>query len=150
MKRPVDAQTPDAEQLVREWLDVAHAGEYSRFDEYVSESYVLYEAPVPEEGVAGPQGEAHGPEGVAEYMRLVHQAFSDMEISIARLLAAEDVVMYEGTMSYTWSGARLGIPPTGDDVEVPFMEVTEIADGKIEAQRSYMDRLDIQEQMGIQ
>lgn len=141
--------TTDVEQLVRDCIAATHDENYAEIPDYVSESFVLYEAPIPEEGVAGPEGEAHGPEGLEQYMRLTHTAFPDLEVTISTMLSNEETVMYEATMSSTWEGEWLGIPPTGNEVEVPFVEVVEVADGAIQEMRSYLDTQDALEQMGV-
>lgn len=141
--------TTDVEQLVKQFNAAAHGENYSEIPDYVSESFVLYEAPIPEEGVPGPEGEAHGPEGVEQYMRLTHSAFPDLEVTISTMLSNVETVMHEGRMSYTWEGEWLGIPPTGNEVEVAFVEVTEVGNGNIQEIRSYFDTQDALEQMGV-
>lgn len=141
--------TTDPQQLVRDCIVATHSEDYSKLPEYVSESFVLYEAGIPDEGVSGPEGEAHGPEGLEQYMRLTHAAFPDLEVTVTGMLSNDDLVMYEGIMSYTWEGEWLGLPPTGNEVEVPYVEVAEIADGEIREMRSYFDTQDVLEQMGV-
>lgn len=141
--------TTDVEQLVRNCIAATHDENYSEIPDYVSESFVLYEAPIPEEGVPGPEGEAHGPEGLEQYMRLTHAAFPDLEVTISTMLSNEETVIYEATMTYTWEGEWLGVPPTGNEVEIPFVEVAEVEDDEIQEMRSYFDRQDALEQMGV-
>lgn len=141
--------TTDPEQLVSGLRDATHEENYDEISNYVSESFVLYEPPIPEEGVAGPAGEAHGAEGLTQYMQLIHSAFSDLEVPVSHMLSDGSVVMCEGTMSYTWDGEWLGIQPTGAEVEVPVVEIAEVVDGRIQEWRTYFDRLDVQEQMGL-
>lgn len=139
----------DREALTREWMTVAHSEEYDRFGEFLAESYVLVEPGIPAEGVAGPEGEAHGPEGVADYMRLVHQAFPDMTVAIDQLVGREDVVFCEARMRYTWTGEWRGLEPTGNAVDVPFVEVIGFEGESIASQRSYMDTQAVLAQMGL-
>ena len=141
--------TTDAEQLVTAYVAMWNERDYAKIPELVSESFVMYDTNEPADDVPGPAGEVHGPDGLETWMRAITAGFPDFEADVQEMLASDDRVMYEVTLSGTHEGEFAGIPPTGRDVELSAMESYRVADGVIQEQRTYYDRLEFLNQLGL-
>lgn len=140
---------PDAEQLVRTYVDVWNEREYSKLPDLVSDSFVMYDPAAPEEGVPGPAGEIHGSDGLKQFIREVTTGFPDFEVTILDLVSRGELVMYEGSISMTHEGEFDGIPPTRRNATFREMSKFRVADGGIDEHRVYFDQQEIFEQLGL-
>ena len=137
-KKPMPkATTPDVEQLMRDYFAVRH-GDRSKLD-VLSESFTF----------THPLGEIHGPDGLLEAQRENEEAMPDISFEVDELLVGDDVAMWEWTMTGTHEGEWQGIPPTGREIEVRGMSITEIADGEVQANRAYFDSQAFLSQLGV-
>lgn len=141
--------TPDAEQLVTAYVAMWNDRDYAKVPELVSESFVMYDTNAPADDIPGPAGEVHGPDGLETWMRAITTGFPDFEADVQEMLASDDRVMYEVTLSGTHEGEFAGIPPTDRDVELSAMESYRVADGAIQEHRTYYDRLEFLNQLGL-
>ncbi|WP_136589018.1 ester cyclase [Salinigranum halophilum] len=142
-------RTRTPEQLVSAYVDVWNERAYQHIPEVVSESFVLYDPAVPEEGIAGPRGEAHGPDAVARFIRGVIAGFPDFHVRVLDTLARDDVVMYEAEVTMTHEGEFDGMSPTGRDARFRLMSTYLVGDDELEEHRVYFDRLDVFAQLGL-
>lgn len=141
--------TPDAEQLVRDYVEMVNGREYSKIPDLVSESFVMHDPAAPAEEVPGPEREVHGPEGFETFIRGVVTGFPDFQVNVVNMLSSHDLVMYEAELTMTHEGEFDGIPPTGREVECREMCSYRIADGKIQEHRVYFDMQEAFEQLGL-
>ena len=89
-----------------------------------------------------------GPEAGVAIAQMFSGAMSDAKIKIDRIHASGDTAVTEFTGSGTQDGAFMGIPASGRKVSMPVCNVIEIRDGKIYAEREYMDAAHLFQQMG--
>lgn len=76
--------------------------------------------------------------------------FPDGKIDIKRIHASGDsTVVVEFLGVGTHKGEMMGIAPTGRKVSMPVCNILEIRDGKIYAEREYMDILNMLQQLGV-
>lgn len=141
--------TTEAEQLVNAYVDVWNEQDYARIPDLVSESFVMHDPAAPEEGVPGPAGEVHGPDGLEAFIRGVIAGFPDFHVTVLDSLSSDELVMYEGEITMTHEGEFDGIPPTGRTVEIREMSKYRVANGKIQEHHVYFDQQDIFEQLGL-
>lgn len=139
----------DAEDLVRAYVDVWNERAYSEIPDLVSDSFVMHDPAAPADGIPGPEGEVHGPDGLETFMRGVATGFPDFRIAISDLISSGELVMYEGSMTMTHEGEFDGIPPTGKRVEAREMAKFRVGDGHVQEHRAYFDQQEIFEQLGI-
>lgn len=142
-------ETPDTERIAREYAEIWNERKYAKIPDVVSESFVMYDPAVPEDGVAGPQREAHGRDGLEQFIRAIVTGFPDFHVTLLDMLSSEDRVMYEAEASMTHEGKFLEIPPTGEKVELRYMGKINIADGKVQEHRVYIDSQEFFEQLGL-
>jgi hypothetical protein len=105
--------------------------------------------------ISAPGGmEAHGPDGARMFMAMWNEAMPDNEISIDREHVCGSVVVQEGTFSGTHTGNLMApdgqtIPPTGRPVKAPYVDIFEIEDGRVRAERLIFDQVDLLTQLGL-
>lgn len=141
--------TSETEQLVTDYVEIWNEQEYSKIPDLVSESFVMYDPAAPAEGVPGPEGEVHGPDGLEAFIRGVTDGFPDFEVTILDLLSGDGIVMYEARVTMTHEGEFDGIPPTGRTVDLREMAKFRIEDGAVEEHRVYFDQQDVFDQLGL-
>jgi steroid delta-isomerase-like uncharacterized protein len=94
-----------------------------------------------------------GPEGSRTYNQMWANGFPDGRVTIDTLIADGDRVVVEftgrGTHTGTFVTSMGEIPPTGKSVTLKLCDVVEVANGKIRAQRSYLDTGSMMAQLGV-
>jgi len=76
-------------------------------------------------------------------------AFPDVNLDIKHTHVTGDIVIVEFVASGTHKGDLMGIAPTGRKMSMPVCLVLEIRDGKIYAEREYMDMSHLMQQLGV-
>lgn len=90
--------------------------------------------------------------GLADTRRsapLVCAAFPDIAFSIERQLAEGDSVATYGLLRATHTGALMGIAPTGKRVEVQYLSLNRVAEGKVVGHNSEVGWLSVPRQLGV-
>jgi ketosteroid isomerase-like protein len=100
-----------------------------------------------------PYGPMHGPDQVADFMRMWRTAFPDLRFTTENAIETGDVVVLEGHFTGTHRGPLASpqgeVPATGRPVSSAYCNVFEIRDGKVAAFRGYADTLEIMAQLGL-
>lgn len=131
-----DVNTTRHEQIVNEWYALFN-GDFSKL-EVVAESAEI----------SDPLAEIHGREELEGFIREMRTAFPDIHLTLDRMLATDNLVMTEWTVTGTHEEKFNGIPPTGNTVEQQGMEKLRIADGKIHEASIYFDTQEMLTQLG--
>lgn len=134
-----DSSTDPAD-VVRDafaWLN----GDESKIDA-IAEDVDVY-------GPALPEGEVHSREEWASFIKANRAGFPDIEFSIQELVAGDDIVMVELTISGTHTGEFMGIPPTNREIEIPAVDKFVVKDEQVVEWRPYFDSREIPEQLGL-
>ena len=76
-------------------------------------------------------------------------AFPDGKIDVRSIHAAGNVAIVESVGRGTHTGDLMGIAPTGRQVTLPMCGIIEVRDGKIYAEREYMDMLTMMQPLGV-
>jgi steroid delta-isomerase-like uncharacterized protein len=94
-----------------------------------------------------------GAEGTQKYNTMWADAFPDGQITVDHVYNAGDCVVVEftgrGTHTGTMETSMGSIPATGKSVTLHLCDVLEFSDGKIKAQRSYLDTGSLMAQLGL-
>jgi steroid delta-isomerase-like uncharacterized protein len=90
-----------------------------------------------------------GPEAGMAVARMFATAFPDGKIDIQHVHVTGDTALVEFIGSGTHRGDLMGIAPTGRKISVPVCDILEIKDGKIHAEREYMDMAHVMQQLGV-
>ncbi len=98
--------------------------------------------------------EARGRGGAREFIQGWCQAMPDNEITILHEHVCGSVVVQEGIFSGTHTGDLVSadgqvIPPSGRTVKAPYIDVFEIRDDHVVAERLYYDQVEMLTQLGL-
>ena len=110
-------------------------------DELIAPDYVDHDPAMPED--------VRGPEGFKEYVSAYRSAFSDLHVEIEEQLAEGDLVATRWTGTGTHDGELAGIPPTGNRVTLPGMEIVRISGGKLVEGWEGYDSMTMMRQLGV-
>ena len=90
-----------------------------------------------------------GPEAGLALYQMYAAAFPDGTIDVQRIHTARDTAVVEFIGRGTHQGDLMGIAPTGRKIEMPVCDILEIRDGKIYAEREFMDLAHMMQQLGV-
>src|SRR5205814_8500325 len=82
-------------------------------------------------GMADSSGTPRTPASVKAEAAAWLAAFADLKFDVDQMFAANDHVISRCTMHGTYTGAWMGLAPTGKKVSVPMITIHRIRDGKI-------------------
>jgi steroid delta-isomerase-like uncharacterized protein len=131
------------------YVDMWNGREYAAIPRLVSDTFVMYDPAAPAQGVAGPKGEAHGREGLRQFMEVIATAFPDFEITVLDMVSDDDAVMYEVQLTMTHEGPLGGLPPTGRQVQIRGVSVLQFDAGIIREHRFHTNMDDVAGQLGL-
>jgi steroid delta-isomerase-like uncharacterized protein len=127
--------------LARRFLEEAcNEGNLGVVDEIVASDYVLHDPALPEE--------IRGPEGVKGFVQMYRSAYPDIVITVEDQIAEGDDVVTRWTGRGTHQGELLGVPPSGNRVEVAGITIDRISGGKFAESWTTYDALGMMQQIG--
>ncbi|HKY54458.1 MAG TPA: ester cyclase [Anaerolineales bacterium] len=109
------------------------------FDELIAPSYVNHDFPAPSPGL----------EGFKMVIGVFRAAFPDMHVTLEEELAEGDKVITRGYFTGTHKGDFQGIPPTGKQIKVKYIDVWRVENGKLVENWVQMDQLGLMQQLGV-
>ena len=118
-----DASAAELLALGSAIVDALNTGDVDALDAVVAED-VEGNVPLPL------PGRGRGLEGVKENVLALRAAFPDAEFVVEDLVAAGDKFAVRGVLRGTHEGEFLGVPASGEEVEVSGISFVRIADGK--------------------
>ena len=128
-------------EKVRRFLEEAfNEGNLNVADELFTSDYVLHDPSLPEE--------MRGPEGVKGYVQMYRSAFPDTNITVEDQIAEEERVVTRWTGRGTHQGELMGIPPSGNQIEVSGITISRFEGGKIAEDWTNYDTLGMMQQIG--
>jgi steroid delta-isomerase-like uncharacterized protein len=127
--------------LVNRFTDEAwNGGNLDLIDELFSADYVGHDAPRPDP--------VRGPEGMKDFLRMYHGAFSDAHITIDDVIVRDDKVVTRWTGRGTHDGDLMGMAPTGKAIEFVGIRIFRVAEGKIAEGWVVWDTFGLMRQLG--
>lgn len=132
---------PDAAAIAREYLEAWNRRDWARFRESFHPDYTY----------TGGDGQTQkGPEAGMAVGHMFATAFPDAKVEFKRVHAVGDnVAVAEFVARGSHKGDLMGIAPTGRSITMPVCMIIEVRDGKILAEREYMDMLHLMQQLGV-
>lgn len=97
----------------------------------------------------GFQGDLEGHEALQGYLQQSLGGLSDIEITELHCIAEDDTVVYDFEMTATHSGEMLGVPATGNQVELTNAVLFHIEDGLVVDEWPRTDLLGLLEDIGL-
>jgi steroid delta-isomerase-like uncharacterized protein len=127
------------QELVRQMFEKGVNGrDSSAFEEFIADSYVNHDMPAPEPG----------PAGLKAVMGQFFSAFPDMRIVIEQSVGEGDVVCTRGRFEGKHDGDFMGIPATGKQVSVKYMDMWRLDGGKAVENWVQLDMMGLMQQLG--
>lgn len=88
-------------------------------------------------------------EGFKQFATIYRTGFPNVRATIEDVVAEGDKVVTRWTATGTHQGNFMGIPPTGKQVSMSGMSITQVAGGKIVADWTQGDNLGLMQQLGV-
>lgn len=107
-------------------------------ERYMAEDFVDYELP----------GADSTREAAVEMLKMSHAAFPDFRMDVFELLQDGDKVVARLRMRGTHQGEFMGIPPSGNQIDVAAIDINQWRDGKCVAHWGVTDFAAMMQQIG--
>lgn len=130
-------------ELVRRYYELFQEEDFDALEEVLASDYTVHGVPGPEEG------ELTGRDAIEGYLQEYLQAFPDLTATLEEVVAEGDMVAYRATITATHEGEFMGMPPTGEKVNVDGEGFFRIEEGKIAEAWPQMDTLGMLQQLGV-
>jgi steroid delta-isomerase-like uncharacterized protein len=124
----------------RVFEEVINQGNLDLVDEVYAPDYAYHEPGIPEL--------PPGPEGFKQLASMYRSAFPDVHITVEDIIAEGDKVVARFTARGTHQGELMGIPPSGNRIEVSGININRISGGKIAEEWENFDALGLMQQLG--
>jgi predicted ester cyclase len=116
------------------------AGDLSVIDELVAEDFVDHSA-LP--------GTPLGREGAKAFIRVFHAGFPDLSLTNEDVIGEDDKVVHRYVLRGKHQGEFMGIPPSGNRIEVHGIDQLRVSGGKIVERWGEVDQLGLIQQLGV-
>ncbi len=141
----MSAQEANKELVRKLFQDVWNAKRIEAMYDFLSPDYVGHD---PVDSFLAHTVE--GTEGAIAYVRLLHDALSEIHFELEDIIAEGDLVVVRFVAEGVHTGALLGIPPSENRVRIDGSAIYRIAEGRIvEAWHAY-DYLSLLRQLGAE
>ena len=120
--------------------DIFNQGNLDLVDEIYDPNYVDHDPTMPED--------VRGVEGAREFYSMYQSAIPDADITIEDQVAEGDKVVTRWTGRGTHQGELMGVPPSGNRVEVMGVTISRIEGGKIVEEWDIYDALGMMQSIG--
>ncbi len=128
--------------LARRFMDeVWNKGNLDFIDEVTTPNHVSHDP-------ASPEDMGGGVEGLRWFAEMYRSAFPDIQMTVEDVIAEGDKVVTRWTVRATHQGELMGIPPSGNRVEVTGISIDCIEGGKFVESWSNYDTLGMMQQIG--
>jgi steroid delta-isomerase-like uncharacterized protein len=118
---------------------VVSRGDFGVFEELVAPDFAEHSTP---------PGVPPTRDTLRHFIEGFRAAFPDLETSEEDLVAEGDKVVYRGTIRGTHRGEFMGIPPTGQRIEIGEIQVQRLAGGQLAEHWGQLDWLALLRQLG--
>ena len=125
-------------QLHRLFREAVTGGKLDVVDELIGPDYVNHDFP-----------DAAGPQGFKHMIATFRAAFPDLVFKVEEVIGEGDRLASRGTWRGTHRGTFMGLPATGRQVTVPFIDVWRVSDDKFVENWVQMDMLGLVRQLGV-
>ena len=130
----------DNKAITRRAYEAMNAGDFDTLRDLVADNFVEHEE-MP--------GVPPTKEGVLEYFKTMRDAFSDFAMNIEDIGAEGDKVFVRVRMVGKHKGEFMGIPATGNQLDVPTADVLRFENGKVVEHWGVTDSGAMLMQMGV-
>ena len=130
----------DATSIARDYLDAWNRRDWARYRDVLHPEYTY----------TGGDGQTQKGQDVGLAVgQMFATAFPDGRIDVQSVHATGNVAIAEFTGRGTHTGDLMGIAATGRQMSIPVCNIIEVRDGKLYAEREYMDMMHLMQQIGV-
>ena len=130
----------DAGRAMERYIEAMNSGAIETMAEYIADTFHQTFYGLPEvTGVAGAQA----------YVTMLRAAYSELCQSIDDLLVDGDKVAMRATLRGVHTGAIRDIPASGNRIEMPYLCIAHVRNGKVERAWIALDKLEYLRQLGV-
>jgi steroid delta-isomerase-like uncharacterized protein len=122
----------------RVFEEALNAGHNAVLDELLAADYINHDMPAP----------APGAEGFKQVIAQFRAAFPDMAVTIEDEFADRDLVGTRGRFTGTHKGDFMGIPASGMTIDIKYIDLWRVRDGKLAENWVQMDTAGLMQQIG--
>ncbi len=134
-------ETERNKAVVRRFIEeVQNQKNWDAFDELNAEDFV---------NLSAPPGVPSDREGGKMFLGAFLSAFPDCHVTIDDMIAEGDRVATKKTFTGTHTAELNGIPPTGKQVSITYVDILRLRDGKIIEHWLSMDQMSFMQQLGV-
>ena len=130
----------DVKELCRRFYDGINEGRLEVVDELVADDFVDHSA-LP--------GTPPGREGAKVFVRVFHEGFPDLSLTNEDIIGEGGKVVHRYILRGTHEGEFMGIPPTGNRIEVHGIDELRVSDGKIVERWGQVHQLGLLQQLEV-
>jgi steroid delta-isomerase-like uncharacterized protein len=94
-------------------------------------------------------GVMHGPDGIKEWVQVIHGAFPDIDYKVEAQYAEGEKVATRYSATGTHTGDFRGMPPTGKPIALTGHMIYRLVDGKVVEGWGYWDTLGLLQELGV-
>ena len=124
----------------RFYAEVVSTGDLDRVAEFCTEDFVDHEE--------GPPGTPDGIEGVKAFVQMFRDGFPDLRATVEDALEEGDRVAARVRFTGTHEGEFMGVPPSGNKVDIETIDIVRIVDGKASEHWGVTDNMALMQQIG--
>lgn len=134
---------PDLKALTRRLYEEAmNQGNLDLIDELVHDDFVEHEEL--------PPGVPQGKEAPRVMFSMMRSAFPDFRVDVEDMLSEGSKVVIRARFSGTHEGTEfMGIPPTGNRIDIPVIDILEFEGDKVISHWGVMDNAVMMQQLGV-
>jgi len=131
----------DNATTMRSTYERINAGDVDGFGQLLSDDFVEHE---------GATGVPPTKAGTLDFFRMLLAAFPDMNMIVDDLIAADDKAVARVTTKATHKGEFMGVPPTGNPVEMQLIDIMRFNDAGLVCEHwGVSDMLGLMQQLGV-
>ena len=137
-----EVPTTPQQRLVDAFIqDLFTRGDLTAVDRFLDPGFVNHDPPYP--------GAPAGPEGMRHAAVLFRTACPDWHSDLEQLVEQDDVVVERFTARGTRRGELMGVPPTGEVLELRGINIFRISGDRIVERWGRLDELGVLRQLGL-
>ena len=134
-----EANKATARRFYDEFLN---KGDTSVVDAVYTPNVVIHAPP-------SPPGSAPGTEGLKQMIGMYRTAFPDFHVTVDEMVSEGDVVVVRMTFQGTHTGDLMGIPPTGNKINIHGVDFLRFVGGKAAEVWHHEEELLMWQQLGV-
>jgi steroid delta-isomerase-like uncharacterized protein len=124
--------------LIRGYIEGMNQGNMAVLEEFMAPNHISHHGAI----------ETNGAEEFIQFMSMVKTAFPDWEFTIEDQIAEGDKEVHRWTGRGTHQGEWMGVPPTGKEIEIMGIYVSQIVEGQIVEEWGLFDQFGLMQQLG--